>query len=139
MHASASLRTPTDHGLSVNRLLKASKADTGSKPTRVTSPHSSSASITTIGPKAAAAQAELQACESALARREAELDAMRVSVIKDGLDARCKALVECAWTWGEMGKEGLRALEGMSPSQERGRSYSPQRVCLALMRTNDDR
>jgi hypothetical protein len=25
-------------------------------------------------------------------------------------------LVECGWNWGEMGKEGLRALEGIDSS-----------------------
>jgi hypothetical protein len=112
-----------DREILVTRLLKASKSDAG-KPARVTSPHASAASISTIGPKVAAAQAELQACEQTLARREAELDALRIESIKDGLDARCKALVECAWAWGEMGKEGLRALEEVTPSKEHSQSYS---------------
>lgn len=63
--------------------------------------------------KLTAAQAELQACETQLAAKERELDAMRISVIRDGLRARCLALVECGWSWGEMGKEGMRALEEM--------------------------
>jgi hypothetical protein len=69
-------------------------------------------SIAGVGPKLA----ELQACEHTLAAREAELDALRIRVVRDGLKARCKALVECAWTWGEMGKEGLRALEDSGPN-----------------------
>jgi hypothetical protein len=61
--------------------------------------------------KLAAAQSELQACEAHLATKERELDVMRNAAILTGLGARCKALVECGWAWGEMGKEGLRALE----------------------------
>jgi len=63
--------------------------------------------------KFGSAQAELQACESHLAAKEKELDQLRVSTVRRGLEARCKAMVECGWNWGEMGKEGLRALEGM--------------------------
>jgi len=64
-----------------------------------------------VGSKLSAAQTELQACEQHLAMKERELENLRSSAIKTGLEARCKALVECGWTWGEMGKEGLRALE----------------------------
>jgi hypothetical protein len=63
--------------------------------------------------KLGAAQAELQACEAHLATKEKELDELRISAIRRGLEARCKAMVECGWNWGEMGKEGLRALEGI--------------------------
>ena len=66
-----------------------------------------------IGSKLAAAQSELQACEAHLASKERELDALRTHAVRTGLQARCKALVECGWQWGEMGKEGLRALESL--------------------------
>jgi hypothetical protein len=70
--------------------------------------------------KLGAAQAELQACESHLAAKEKELDHLRVLTVQRGLQARCKAMVECGWNWGEMGKEGLRALEGMENSAAHG-------------------
>jgi hypothetical protein len=71
-------------------------------------------SFTPAGPsssKLSAAQAELQACETHLAAKEKELDERRVSAVRRGLEARCRAMVECGWKWGEMGREGLRALE----------------------------
>lgn len=101
--------------LSVTRLIKASK---NQKPTRDALLASSSSSTLSfvkpevpIGSKLAAAQSELQACEAHLATKERELDVMRTVAVRTGLQARCKALVECGWTWGEMGKEALRALE----------------------------
>lgn len=105
--------------LSVTRLIKLSKSQ---KPTRDSILASSSTSTLTKLPevqtstKLAAAQSELQACEAHLATKERELDAMRNTAFVYGLSARCKALVECGWTWGEMGKEGLRALESMEGS-----------------------
>ena len=100
----------------MTRLIKASK---NQKPTRdtilATSGSSSSLSFVKpevqIGSKLAAAQSELQACEAHLATKERELDMMRTLAVRTGLQVRCKALVECGWQWGEMGKEGLRALE----------------------------
>jgi hypothetical protein len=77
---------------------------------------SASASSSKLG----AAQAELQACELHLAAKEKELDERRVSAIRRGLAARCKAMVECGWNWGEMGKEGLRALEGIENAAVNG-------------------
>ena len=38
---------------------------------------------------------------------------LRLSTVRVGLHARCTAMVNCGWVWGEMGKEGLRALEGL--------------------------
>lgn len=70
--------------------------------------------------KLGAAQAELQACEAHLAAKEKELDELRVTAIRRGLEARCKAMVECGWNWGEMGKEGLRALEGIGNAAVNG-------------------
>lgn len=100
----------------MTRLIKVSK---NQKPTRdtllATSGSSSSLSFVKpevqLGSKLAAAQGELQACEAHLATKERELDMMRAATVRVGLQARCKALVECGWQWGEMGKEGLRALE----------------------------
>jgi len=45
-------------------------------------------------------------------RRKRNSTNSAVSAVRRGLEARCKAMVECGWNWGEMGKEGLRALEG---------------------------
>ncbi|KAI0065119.1 hypothetical protein BV25DRAFT_1783347, partial [Artomyces pyxidatus] len=45
--------------------------------------------------KLGAAQAELQACETQLARKERELDALRVEAVRRGLQVRCTAMVEC--------------------------------------------
>jgi hypothetical protein len=77
---------------------------------------SASASSSKLG----AAQAELQACETHLAAKERELDERRVYAVRRGLEARCKAMVECGWSWGEMGKEGLRALEGIENAAANG-------------------
>lgn len=114
-------------GFSVTRLIKLSK---NQKPTR-------DSFIGTLGPSAGeasqislnsfasagvsssklgAAQAELQACESHLAIKEKELDQLRVSAVRHGLEVRCKAMVECGWNWSEMGREGLRALEEIENS-----------------------
>jgi hypothetical protein len=46
-----------------------------------------------------------------LTKKEHELAERRSEVIRQGLSARAKAMVECGWQWGEMGKEALRALE----------------------------
>ena len=77
---------------------------------------SASASSSKLG----AAQAELQACETHLAAKEKELDERRVFAVRRGLEVRCKAMVECGWNWGEMGKEGLRALEGIENATANG-------------------
>ncbi|KAI0700265.1 hypothetical protein C8T65DRAFT_658093 [Cerioporus squamosus] len=104
-----------DREILVTRLIKASKQQ---KPTRDSmngSPSGSSLSIpkreVEVGQKMSVAQAELQACEAHLAVKEQELNAFRTNTIRSGLQARCKAMVECGWAWGEMGKEGMRALE----------------------------
>ena len=115
----------------VTRLIKASKhqkptrdsfiANIGPSPSSMSqSSLSSSNSTSPASSKLFAAQAELQACETHLATKERELDAMRVSAVRQGLYVRCTAMVECGWTWGEMGKEGLRALEGMDMSNSHG-------------------
>ena len=56
------------------------------------------------------AQSELQACETQLANKEKELEALRLGTIREALSARCTAMVECGWLWSQMGEEGLRAL-----------------------------
>ena len=56
------------------------------------------------------AQSELQACETQLANKEKELEALRLGTIREGLSARCTAMVKCGWLWSQMGEEGLRAL-----------------------------
>lgn len=43
-----------------------------------------------------------------------ELAARRCSAVKEGLSVRCRAMVECGWVWGEMGREPLRVLDAMS-------------------------
>ncbi|VDB98121.1 unnamed protein product [Peniophora sp. CBMAI 1063] len=119
-------RVVRDRDILVTRLIKISKSQ---KPTRDSfiatispafpqEPSASSSSLGSHSPslisantKLSAAQAELQACETTLASKEAALDRLRVSAVREGLQRRCKAMVECGWVWGEMGKEGLRALE----------------------------
>lgn len=123
-----------DREILVTRLIKASKHQ---KPTRdallATSGSSSSLSFVKpevqIGSKLASAQGELQACEAHLASKERELDMMRTVAVRTGLQARCKALVECGWQWGEMGKEGLRALEMLEmPEGMNGNAHSPNEL-----------
>lgn len=117
-----------DREILVTRLIKVSKSQ---KPTResllIPSSHqyqfpsssmsSSSISINSSGggtnAKLTNAQSELQACEAQLALKERELDTKRTSVVRVGLSVRCRAMVETGWIWGEMGKEGLRVLEGL--------------------------
>jgi hypothetical protein len=60
-----------------------------------------------------------------LATKELELEALRVSIAREGLGARCRALIDCGWVWGEMGKEGLRALQSLNAS-----SFDDQGVLL---------
>jgi len=60
--------------------------------------------------KLGVAQSELQACETQLANKEEELGALRFGTIREGLSARCTAMVRCGWMWSQMGEEGLRAL-----------------------------
>jgi hypothetical protein len=60
------------------------------------------------------AQSELQACEAHLAAKERDLAIRRNAIVKDGLDTRFKAMINCGWAWGEIGKEALRTLEELS-------------------------
>ena len=36
-----------------------------------------------------------------LVTKERELDARRISIARDGLGARCRALIDCGWVWGD--------------------------------------
>lgn len=105
-----------DREILVTRLLKASKQQKPSRDSLIASSGSTSSLSfvkpeISIGPKLSAAQTELQACEAHLAMKERQLESLRTTAIQSGLYARCKAMVECGWAWGEMGKEGLRVLE----------------------------
>ena len=110
---------------SVGRLIKASK----SKSQRDSSPPSpSSTSFSrSHSSKLSNAQAELQACEAHLASKERELDVARISVLREGLKMRCRAMIECGWAWGEMGKEAISTLENFETvhlsSMTNGRSH----------------
>ena len=98
----------------VTRLIKASKQQ---KPTREAFISGSGSSTSLVfgegSSKLNVAQSELQACETQLANKERELEVLRLGTIRVGLHARCTAMVNCGWLWGEMGKEGLRALESL--------------------------
>ena len=126
----------------VTRLIKVSKQQKSARDVILaTSSSSSTLSVgrpeVQVGTKLAAAQSELQACEAHLATKERELDVMRMAAVRSGLSARCKAMVECGWAWGEMGKEGLRAVESLETPLPNGNGYGmPQ---LALMRQSIDR
>jgi len=95
-------------------LIKASKQQKPTREALISGSGSSSSLVFGEGSsKLNVAQSELQACESQLANKERELKALRLGTIRVGLHARCTAMVNCGWSWGEMGKEGLRALESL--------------------------
>ncbi len=111
------------------------------------SPSGSSLSIpkpeVQVGQKMSTAQAELQACEAHLAAKEQELNAFRTNTIRSGLQARCKAMVECGWAWGEMGKEGIRALETLwrrwvCPTDTVRRAYILSILALCVLVASED-
>ncbi|KAF8554847.1 hypothetical protein OG21DRAFT_1508354 [Imleria badia] len=123
-----------DRDILVTRLIKASKSTRDAHRTsRLVGPLTNlgSASFSSLpstnstagsGPastnsKLAQAQAELQACEAHLVAKERELDARRITLARDALGARCRALIDCGWVWGEMGKQGLRALQPLSATE----------------------
>jgi hypothetical protein len=87
-------------------------------------PLNTSTATLTASSKLNHAQAELRACEAHLAEKEKELEDIREKAIKRGLERRCKALVACGWTWGERGKQALRALETLGSNQATGKSLS---------------
>ncbi|KAH7904257.1 hypothetical protein BJ138DRAFT_1073592 [Hygrophoropsis aurantiaca] len=112
-----------DREILVTRLIKLSKS---TKPTRdrdsrplsfnASASHASLPSIASSNThnKLVQAQAELQACETHLAAKEQELELARVTTVRDGLGARCRALIDCGWAWREMGTNGLRTLGVLS-------------------------
>ena len=63
--------------------------------------------------KLATAQAELQACESHLSKKEKELQVARTIALRDGLSIRCNALMECGMAWVDAGKDALHATESL--------------------------
>ena len=98
----------------VTRLIKASKQQKPTREALISGGGSSSSLVFGEGSsKLNVAQSELQACETQLANKERELEVLRLGTIRVGLHARCTAMVNCGWTWDEMGKEGLRALESL--------------------------
>ncbi|KAF9222111.1 hypothetical protein BS17DRAFT_756261 [Gyrodon lividus] len=125
-----------DREILVTRLIKVSKSPKSSRDVRsslLTNAGSGSASLSSLpstnstaagstNTKLGQAQTELQACEAHLAAKEQELEARRISVVRDGLGARCRALIDCGWVWGEMGKEGLRTLQAFSGVPRNGRA-----------------
>ncbi|KDR72846.1 hypothetical protein GALMADRAFT_252135 [Galerina marginata CBS 339.88] len=78
--------------------------------------------------KLAAAQSELQACETHLAAKERELAIKRCAAVRDGLGARIKALVDCGWMWGELGKEALKSLEELNVENLEQQAHRPPLV-----------
>ena len=87
----------------------ASSSSLGSVDTPSPSPQRTRAIATST--KIAAAQSELQACETHLANKENELALRRTIAVRDGLNVRCQALVQCGWAWTELGKEAIGVLE----------------------------
>lgn len=122
-----------DREILVTRLIKVSKSSKTTRdprssmilPSGSTSftslPSTNSTLHSSSNTKLLQAQEELRACEAHLATKELELEALRVSIAREGLGARCQALVDCGWAWGEMGKEGLRALQSLNASGSDGR------------------
>ncbi|KAG8969311.1 hypothetical protein FRC03_003412 [Tulasnella sp. 419] len=107
-----------DREILVTRLLKASKQkpnrDSLLHPTGPPSPSMSNQSLSIA--KLTLAQQELQACEMTLSQKQAELDEITRSAVKDGLEKRCRALIDCGYTFSEKGREGLIALDILRPS-----------------------
>ncbi|RXW19029.1 hypothetical protein EST38_g6821 [Candolleomyces aberdarensis] len=117
-----------DREILVTRLIKASKSSTksaSSSASHLLSPSGSSLNLNAIpgtSTKLAAAQSELQACETHLATKERELDVRRVQVIRDGLILRGRAMSETGWTWSQLGREAINTVE-----TELGLRNEPQR------------
>ncbi|KAG1717720.1 uncharacterized protein EDB91DRAFT_1212236 [Suillus paluster] len=117
-----------DREILVTRLIKVSKSSKAARdprsslilPSGSTSftslPSTNSTTHGSSSTKLLQAQEELRACEAHLATKELELEVLRISIAREGLGARCRALVDCGWAWGEMGKEGLRALQSLGAS-----------------------
>jgi hypothetical protein len=67
----------------------------------------------TTSTKLAAAQSELQACETHLASKESELALKRSAAVRDGLATRAKAMIQCSRVWEQIGKEILDSLDDL--------------------------
>lgn len=76
--------------------------------------------------KIAAAQSELQACETHLATKENELAVRRTVAVRDGLNVRCQALVQCGWAWTELGKEAIGVLESPELTEDVHGAHRPR-------------
>ena len=110
----------------VTRLIKVSKSSKSARDSRsslivpsgstsfTSLPSTNSTAHGSSSTKLLHAQEELRACEAHLTTKELELEARRISTAREGLGARCRALIDCGCAWSEMGKEGLRALESLS-------------------------
>lgn len=115
-----------DREILVTRLLKVSKSSKTTRDPRsslilpsgstsfISLPSTNSTLHSSSNTKLLLAQEELRACEAHLATKELELETLRVSIAREGLGARCRALIDCGWAWGEMGKQGLLALQSLS-------------------------
>ncbi|KAF8693806.1 hypothetical protein RHS03_08358, partial [Rhizoctonia solani] len=126
-----------DKDILVNRLIKASKQKIPTSSIQAgpapiphgSSPSSSSFSLPTSQPysytptphatqhinsKLAQAQRELQACETHLAGKEAELAEVRRSAIAEGMARRCRAMADAGHVWRETGEVGLSTLGELS-------------------------
>jgi len=53
------------------------------------------------------AQTELQKCEARLLAKELELSKLCYALLKDGLRARMRVLLDCALVFGQLGREEL--------------------------------
>ncbi|CAE6513874.1 unnamed protein product [Rhizoctonia solani] len=87
-----------------------------------------------INSKLAQAQRELQACESHLAGKEAELAEVRRSAIAEGMARRCRAMADVGHVWRERGEMGLGALSGLSGADMAAppnQYYNPPRRTLS--------
>ncbi|KAG2123238.1 hypothetical protein DEU56DRAFT_830470 [Suillus clintonianus] len=121
-----------DREILVTRLIKVSKSSKATRdprsslilPSGSTSftslPSTNSTAHSSSNTKLLQAQEELRACEAHLAAKELELEGLRVSIAREGLGARCRAIIDCGWAWGELGKEGLRALQSLNVSSSNG-------------------
>ncbi|GJJ14169.1 hypothetical protein Clacol_008430 [Clathrus columnatus] len=100
----------------VTRLIKVSQKSKASPQSLLHSASDSTSNVSfkSFNSKVSAAQMELQACESHLAAQERELETFRLSALKQALRLRCQALVQCAWTWGELGRRCLSFIDGLN-------------------------
>ncbi|KAG1764976.1 hypothetical protein EV702DRAFT_981822, partial [Suillus placidus] len=117
-----------DREILVTRLIKVSKSSKTARDPRsslvlssgstsfTSLPSTNSTSHGSSNTKLLKAQEQLRVCEAHLATKELELEALRVSIAREGLGARRRALIDCGWAWGEMGKEDLRALQRLNAS-----------------------